>query len=360
MMDLERKFYRWYKKIDLDIEGIQAKKRWQGIQAAVERFQSYEEISELMRIYFRLPCDTNSREEFVECFAEIDKGFDEDREEELVVLAGSVLAQILEEDDDACIALSFLVLYPYYDAALEDLSDIALRKLHNLISQIRISNNNEEKKIKVLDKSTLSELCVEDGEGQFGENAPSVLVEIVEDLYSNIEILNENNQKLLDENKKCREEADILSWIIGEWSDILDCPLAKVQNINGACVLGVELADLIRIYPGPYSAKAFLQRMLSKCAVVKEKISLTELIDSQTQKVRKTIRDKYGEECETKNLPILSAISTSLDVDGVREWLPFYKKKWKIDPDSIEFSILEWTMLVYQECIVSSYYDLRE
>lgn len=94
--------------------------------------------------------------------------------------------------------------------------------------------------------------------------------------------------------------------------------------------------------------------------VVKEKISLTELIDLQSQKVRKTICDKYGEECETKNLPILSAISASLDVDGAREWLPFYKKKWKIDPDSIEFSVLEWTMLVYQECIVSSYYDLRE
>ena len=40
MMDLERKFYRWYKKIDLDIEGIQAEKRWQGIQADVYKRQA--------------------------------------------------------------------------------------------------------------------------------------------------------------------------------------------------------------------------------------------------------------------------------------------------------------------------------
>lgn len=107
MMDLERKFYRWYKKIDLDPEGVQAEKRWQGIQNAVECFQSYEEILQIMRIYFRLPCEIDSKNKFIECFTEIDKGFDEDREEELVVLAGSVLAQIIEENDNAGVVLSF-------------------------------------------------------------------------------------------------------------------------------------------------------------------------------------------------------------------------------------------------------------
>ena len=54
--------------------------------------------------------------------------------------------------------------------------------------------------------------------------------------------------------------------------DILDCPLAEVQNTNAACVLGVELADLVEDISRAIFGKGFFaERMLSKCTVVKEK-----------------------------------------------------------------------------------------
>lgn len=79
-------------------------------------------------------------------------------------------------------------------------------------------------------------------------------------------------------------------------------------------VLGVELADLVDA-PGPLSAEAFLCKMITKCEKTVEEITLTDLIDYQTEEIRRTIIEKYGENLIEKNLPILSALNISLTVD---------------------------------------------
>ena len=78
-------------------------------------------------------------------------------------------------------------------------------------------------------------------------------------MISVIKLLNCNIDLLIDviqnENKKYQEDVGILSWIVGEWSNILERPLSEVSNVNGAFVIGAELSDLVLRYPGAVSGK---------------------------------------------------------------------------------------------------------
>ena len=69
-------------------------------------------------------------------------------------------------------------------------------------------------------------------------------------------------------------------------------------------------------------AEAFLSKMLNKCKKGISEVSLTELIDEQEISIKEKIVNKYGDECESRNLPIIAALKASLTVDGKKEWFP--------------------------------------
>ena len=81
-VELERKFYKWYKRINISCDEQQTTNRWEGIQNAIDLFESSINISELLKIYYRLSFDVSIKDQFVECFATEDKSFDETNEEE--------------------------------------------------------------------------------------------------------------------------------------------------------------------------------------------------------------------------------------------------------------------------------------
>ena len=87
------------------------------------------DISGLLKIYYRLSFDVSIKDQFVECFATEDKSFDETNEEEMVILAGGVLAQLLGQENNIFVAYSLLILDTYYEAVC---SLICLKKLKNL------------------------------------------------------------------------------------------------------------------------------------------------------------------------------------------------------------------------------------
>ena len=99
-VELERKFYKWYKRINISCDEQQTTNRWEGIQNAIDLFESSINMSELLKIYYRLSFDVSIKDQFVECFATEDKSFDETNEEEMVILAGGVLAQLLGQENN--------------------------------------------------------------------------------------------------------------------------------------------------------------------------------------------------------------------------------------------------------------------
>ncbi|WP_050642153.1 MULTISPECIES: GTPase-associated system all-helical protein GASH [Clostridia] len=353
-MDLEKMFYKWYKMISLDTPTKQIEDRWEGIKVAVDYYRNEELVSDLIKLYYKIPSNIETKTEFTEFFSNIDKGFDEDNDEEISILVGSVLAHLLQEDNAVFIAFALQVLAPYYESKLKELLDLADAKIAEMSKEFN-GNNFEQKKIKKLDPEWETELT---DDGQLSETAAVVLIDIIKLLQNNLEIVYSKNEALQEENERCQEKTQILSWIMGEWSDIIGGPLSEIFDIDAAIVLGVELADLVKVYPGPYAAEAFLTKMLGKCKKSEggeTLISLTDLIDSQEIALKEEIIKRYGDNCDIRNLPILAALKCSLGVDEKKAWVPFYKKAWKINPDEVKVELSKWTRLVYLECMTSNY-----
>lgn len=74
-VELERKFYKWYKRINISCDEQKTTNRWDGIQNAVGLFENLVDISGLLKIYYRLSFDVSIKDQFVECFATEDKDF---------------------------------------------------------------------------------------------------------------------------------------------------------------------------------------------------------------------------------------------------------------------------------------------
>lgn len=47
-----------------------------------------------------------------------------------------------------------------------------------------------------------------------------------------------------------REEIDCLWWVLSEWSDLANCPLGNLNNVQRAIISSVEFATLLRRVPG--------------------------------------------------------------------------------------------------------------
>lgn len=347
-MEFEKFFAKKYKKVCLDVKSEQIDKRLEGIDEAIKWCNSFVKNVLIVKLYFKMQCDEMLKEEFIDCFYSLDKTFEEENKEEIVILAGCILVKMMQELKEIKIAYLVKILSLFYENSINEIINVACELIN---SETKEEETSEQ--CKMIDWET-------DWEKQLSEKGktPSTASIAYIDIFKIIKKQLEKNviysNSLLEKNKRCEQKIAILSWIVGEWSDLIKMPLCNIKDIEGALIVGVELADLVSM-PGVYAAEAFLSKMLSKCEKVKEKVSLTEFIDSQNENVRKMISAKYGECAEERCLPIISAINTSLTVEEEKVWIPAYKKIWNINPDEIILSLLEWSKLIYFECIVNKY-----
>ena len=160
-VELERKFYKWYKRINISCDEQKTTNRWDGIQNAVGLFENLVDISGLLKIYYRLSFDVSIKDQFVECFATEDKSFDETNEEEMVILAGGILAQLLGQENNIFVAYSLLILDTYYEAPLKELSDMASSVLSDMSKEIKKSEESNLDTIKKIDLKEVEEIISE-------------------------------------------------------------------------------------------------------------------------------------------------------------------------------------------------------
>lgn len=345
-MELERFFIKYYRRICLSPTREQITSRIEGINAAKEDYDNSDEIVELLKIYYKLSLTQEIKDKFVDYFYSIDPTFDEQNEEEISILAGCVLANMLYGDNGALIAYFIKLLEQLFDGNIEELSDLANKTIINFTKEqepdVQFCIDNLE--------DGLEEKIAE--EGDFTEEAPKIIAESVDRIRVNFNKMINYIKNLQKENIRCQEKIQVLSWIMGESSNLARKPLTEIKDIEGVLILGMELADLVEA-PGPFSSEAFLHKMLAKCEKTVEEITLTDLVDNQTEALQKMANEKYGKNAADNILPIFTAIKLSLDVDEKRAWLSAFRKIYRIDPDEIKFSVDIWLRLVYFECMIA-------
>lgn len=69
---------------------------------------------------------------------------------------------------------------------------------------------------------------------------------------------------LRHDNLRLAEEADMLWWHVGDWSNVLDVPRSGISKKSVGLVSGVDLGAMVRFSPGPYGAYGILKQSLGK------------------------------------------------------------------------------------------------
>jgi hypothetical protein len=101
-----------------------------------------------------------------------------------------------------------------------------------------------------------------------------------------VNALNEAYQALRRDNLRLAEEADMLWWHVGDWSNLLDMPRGSLPKKSVGLVSGVDLGSMVSISPGPYGAYGILKQALGSNS--DKPISIMEAVDAlQTSQIVK-------------------------------------------------------------------------
>lgn len=142
-------------------------------------------------------------------------------------------------------------------------------------------------------------------------------------------------QKLESELTIVAEEANMLWWLVSEFSRDRNQLWKKVGFPATSIIAGKELADLTRVIPGPVAAAAFLDRVvhLSDSAKSTKPIIVKDSID----KVPREWREQYifQDSAGVEDLaPISTALKLSLTVSEGSNWSPVFEKGTSMDANS--------------------------
>lgn len=107
--------------------------------------------------------------------------------------------------------------------------------------------------------------------------------------------VNGANAALYGENRRLAEEVDLLWWHLGRHSTLVDKALEQVPDVLKPIVIGMELANLINILPGPFGVYGIIRQSLGEHAEKTLKLSdaIKDLSADYTNLARPFVED-YG------------------------------------------------------------------
>lgn len=334
---MHKYFAEWYRAAGLEPKADDLETRWTALEGFAKNIKVRNGL-ELVRIYFSR---TTQAEDFMDRYAasfqEADKNFPmRDNGLELQVLSAATIAHIVEttrtETTDA-IALAVLCgscKGLRSDLLNSEIVDYARSYLINESSKVREAAKTFQVKAPDVDlKDLLEKLATAAGGGAGTLKEPikppfEKLAEAVSTLSSSV---NRMGQSIAKEISARREESDILWWVFGEYSRDLNQPMSGIPLTFATLVAGKELADLVKLTPGPLAARAYLDKMLR--FVDKElstKISIKDAINAAPNDWRKRLLDERNAESVDDLCPIHLGTAKSLESDRPASWPAVFDK----------------------------------
>lgn len=347
-------FADWYREISLLPKDEELKKRWQAIEKVVESIEDKNEIFELIKICFSMESKSSDYlNGFCTFFHDEDTTFKMyDNMAELRVLSGVCLIHSLEKlPVELANFMSLAINCVYFDGLLEEV---------NIIDVIKSAKNHI--KNEFIGKSKFDQLKEID-QLDIGKDDPAdpaklkiILLTIAEKINNLINNMNIQSYIL----KLQQEETNLLWWLTAAHSQNLNIHY-KEATFPGVClIMGKELADLVLVLPGPFSAESFLDRILHEInSRAEEKVSIKDTVNS--------IRKEWGKDfINIRNLndiidfcPLHLALGKSLETESESDWLSFFTKKTKIDTNKL-LKPVKIAYQMYQECLlIKSFESLK-
>ena len=322
-------FGEWYRFAGIPPENIPLEKRWQ----AIEDFEvDVTEVVLLAQLFYGLRLsDASFAEKFRSVFNKADQNFQmSGNDRELTLLAGATLTNAMERHKREIADLVGLVLVC---AALQNIRKVAVPQIPELAAQY-------------LGRRSANRAQPEHG------GPESKLFDALKAVGAVQAELATEFRKLQLEFPIIAEEVNALWWLFSEASRDSGQRLSEMPVESVCLIVAKELADLTRIIPGPFAARAFLDKALR---TGRKKIGPSITIANAVNGTPKEWRDKYFN-AQLSNelasiLPINHAVRLSVQSPDEDAWRPMFEGSTGVSPDS-EIAPIAIAYQTYLELLV--------
>lgn len=349
------KFADWYQLAHLQADHELLQRRWSGVESFVKALKP-SSVYELARRFYGLPCrDADACSQFESALREADNAFTTTgREMEFTVLAGAALASTLEKSNPISIASALCLVVANCQglrlAPIPDMVQDALQFLADESATLRNVGGAIAKTIEVPKDS------IEGVVAAFNANTPQTASEpwtkVINSQIAQIRTLSSQVTLLDKRYHLLREESDILWWLTGESSRIASDAFSKLPAAIVPILIGRELAELTKQLPGPVAIEAFARRMLTRTQKEPEKsLQLTQSVNAVERSLRETWFQTHSTHAALDLCPILYACSSSLTVEGAKEWHPAFKTAQRMSA-TVKLTPLELARQTYLESLL--------
>lgn len=268
---MHKYFAEWYKAAGIELKADDLEKRWQAIEGFTNDLEVRNGL-ELVRVFYSRP---NQVEDFVErytsSFQDVDKNFPmRNNKLELQVLSGATLVHIVETSRTTVTdAVALGVVSAYCHGIRKDLLNSEIVDYARMYLMTESAKVREGKSFHVkapdVDLNELLETLTAAANGGAGSLKAPIrppFLKLAAAIQSLTAAVNVMGQEFENEILARREESDILWWVFSEHSRDLEHRMSDLPLPFACLVAGKELADLVRLIPGPLAARAFLDKML--------------------------------------------------------------------------------------------------
>lgn len=349
------KFADWYQLAHLQADHESLQRRWSAVDSFVKTLKPASAY-ELARLFYGLPRrDADAYSKFESALRDADNAFTATgRELEVTVLAGAALASALEKRSAVSIASALsLVVANFQGHRTAPIPDIVQDALQFLADESAALRNTSGVAAKTIDVSK------DDIDGvvtAFNANtlpaASAPWTKVIDSQIAQIRTLN-GQVALLDKRYHLlREESDILWWLTGESSRIAGAAFSDLPTAIVPILIGRELAEITKQSPGPVAMEAFADRMLTRTQKETKKVlQVAQSVNALERSLREKWHKSHGTHATLDLCPVLYACSSSLTVEGAKEWYAPFKTAQRMDA-TVKLTPLELARQTYLESLL--------
>lgn len=339
---------KYMRKAGLPITNEILPLRENGIEKFLNNDLSDEDAIELVKLYYTGKCANDTLDVFVETFKKEDNTFSDDLINEIQMLAGIVLCEVVlrnEWEDTISLIEIYANIYYFlgYSSICDDIVITMITDFDDRRKNIRENINIGEKKLTSLKNVSFSG----------AEEALEYNEKVVENLNNLVKKVNETvraiNSMVTSEwlnMNILHEDSQMLWWLMTERTDINDHKYSEMDYKISTILMGADLAKRVSLFPGPFAAKKLLSKGLS-FGDIESKFKFESFIEALDERMIASIIGS-----KDVDTPVLYALKKKAE-NGSGCWSNAFSKMYaKV---KAEYSVIDMAYETYLECMLLNY-----
>ncbi|GAB5429292.1 MAG: hypothetical protein Devi2KO_27510 [Devosia indica] len=347
-MTIHPKFPQWYATFQIQKNDERLSARSDAIVAYIEGDEVDVETLLALALNLKRGIGDSEVASFREAFVATDAGFPDDNPREIQVLAAAALATILVDNGDpashAALCTATTMLCGSRSAELPmNLADLSAEALERIAE-----HNSTRPKLGSITppplpnrdhSAALAKVSAGEADAMAG-----LITQVTAGFRKDLNAQRDHQQAVLGAMEKFvtvqDEELQILWWLVGGRSKLLDVNFDKVPVDDRPFLLAMELAELTQTLPGPAS----LRGLLSRAGVSGKKVSIAGAMTSAYDTLRRANKRTPSSVCH----PLHFAIGRMEEFEGSEGWAAGWAAACGIKGDAT-LSQIDLAELFYRE-----------